>query len=157
MKSWVGSSIETSPAGTAENVPGRQSWVNWITCECYGNDPRPTRFPLRPPRFHTIKENRVWVLMIACRYSCAVQVHPGLTSWGILSRPCGTGRGGYVYPGFHPGLLSAVPTGLKLEGPAVLLRDSVWRNLRFFPDYGQSGVPTHEDAAPPENPRPAAY
>jgi hypothetical protein len=42
----------------------------------------------------------------------AVQVHPGLTSWDIFSRPCGTGLGCYLYPGLRPGLLSAVPTGL---------------------------------------------
>ena len=27
---------------------------------------------------------------VANRHSRAVQVHPGLTSWGIFSRPCGT-------------------------------------------------------------------
>src|SRR5580692_3167057 len=42
----------------------------------------------------------------------AVQVHPGLTSWDIFSRPCGTGLGCYLYPGLRPGLLSAVPAGL---------------------------------------------
>src|ERR1700677_2384060 len=35
-----------SPVGTAENSPGRQSWVNWTTRECYGNHSRPTRFSL---------------------------------------------------------------------------------------------------------------
>jgi hypothetical protein len=39
-------------------------------------------------------------------------VHPGLTSWVILSRPCGTDRGGQPYPGLRPGLFSAVPKGL---------------------------------------------
>jgi hypothetical protein len=29
-----------------------------------------------------------------CMHSRVVQVHPGLTSWGILSRPFGTDRGG---------------------------------------------------------------
>jgi hypothetical protein len=33
-----------------------------------------------------------------CRHLRAVPVHPGLASWGILSRPYGTGRGGNVYP-----------------------------------------------------------
>jgi len=31
---WVYIPIETSPAGTTENGPGRQSWVNWIAREC---------------------------------------------------------------------------------------------------------------------------
>jgi hypothetical protein len=30
----------------------------------------------------------------ACQHFRAVQVHPGLTSWGILSRPYGTGLDG---------------------------------------------------------------
>ena len=34
---------KSSPAGTAENDPGRQSWVNWTTRERYGNHPRSTR------------------------------------------------------------------------------------------------------------------
>jgi hypothetical protein len=40
---------------------------------------------------------------------------PGLTSWGILSRPCGTGLGGKVPPGLTSWAHSAVPTGLNLE------------------------------------------
>ena len=39
-------------------------------------------------------------------------VYPGLTSWAILSRPCGTGLDEFVYPGLRPGLFSTVPTGL---------------------------------------------
>jgi|SRR5580658_10033123 hypothetical protein len=50
----------------------------------------------------------------------AIRASPGLTSWDILSRPCGTGLGGNVYPGLRPGLLSAVPTGLNLEGSCRL-------------------------------------
>jgi hypothetical protein len=37
--------------------------------------------------------------MIGCQHSRAIQLHPGLTSWDILSRPCGTGLGGECYPG----------------------------------------------------------
>jgi hypothetical protein len=37
--------------------------------------------------------------MIAPQHSRAVQVHPGLTSWDIFSRPYGTGLGGNVNPG----------------------------------------------------------
>src|ERR1700683_626437 len=48
-QSWVGLSTAISPVGTTENEPGRQSWVNWTTRECYGNHPRPTRFSPRPP------------------------------------------------------------------------------------------------------------
>jgi hypothetical protein len=49
--------------------------------------------------------------MIAIAFECG-PVHPGLTSWGILSRPCGTGLDEFVYPGLRPGLFSTVPTGL---------------------------------------------
>jgi hypothetical protein len=38
-------------------------------------------------------------LVIGCQHSRAAQVHPGLTSWVILSRPCGTCLGGNVHPG----------------------------------------------------------
>jgi hypothetical protein len=55
--------------------------------------------------------------MIAPQHSRAVQVHPGLTSWGIFSRPFGTGLGCYLYPGLRPGLLSVVPMGLVRELP----------------------------------------
>jgi hypothetical protein len=48
-QSWVRLTTAISPVGTAENSPGRQSWVNWTTRECYGNHPWPTRFSLRPP------------------------------------------------------------------------------------------------------------
>jgi hypothetical protein len=37
--------IAISPEGTTENDPGRQSWVNWTTRECYSNHPRPTDSP----------------------------------------------------------------------------------------------------------------
>jgi hypothetical protein len=33
------------------------------------------------------------------QHSRAVQVHPGLTSWVILSRPCGTCLRGNLHPG----------------------------------------------------------
>jgi hypothetical protein len=39
---------------------------------------------------------------------------PGLSSWVIFSRPCGTGSS-LKPPGLRPGLLSAVPPGLNLE------------------------------------------
>src|ERR1700733_10976057 len=35
MWSGVGLPAAISPEGTAENAPGRQSWVNWTTRECY--------------------------------------------------------------------------------------------------------------------------
>jgi hypothetical protein len=61
------------------------------------------------------------VLMISCRYSCALQVHPGLTSWGILSRPCGTGRGGYVYPGLASWATLSRPFGTDRDVPGELI------------------------------------
>jgi len=49
--------------------------------------------------------------MIANQYSRAVQVHPGLTSWGILSRPYGTGLGGNVHPGLTSWATLSRPCG----------------------------------------------
>jgi hypothetical protein len=42
------------------------------------------------------------------------KVHPGLTSWVILSRPgdAGTDLAGNVHPALRAGLFSAVPSGL---------------------------------------------
>src|ERR1700678_1533071 len=40
-----------------------------------------------------------WLWMIARQHSRVVRAHPGLTSWGILSRPYGTSSGGNVHPG----------------------------------------------------------
>jgi hypothetical protein len=57
-----------------------------------------------------------FVGVITCRHLRAVQVHPGLTSWVILSRPCGTDPCCHLNPGLRPGLLSAVPTGLIAVG-----------------------------------------
>src|ERR1700677_1358040 len=51
---------------------------------------------------------------VANRHSRVVQVHPGLTSWGILSRPCRTARRQLLTQDERPGLLSAVPSGLNL-------------------------------------------
>jgi hypothetical protein len=45
--------------------------------------------------------------MIANQHSRKVQVPPGLRSWVILSRPCGTGLGGNVHPGLTPDFLYA--------------------------------------------------
>jgi hypothetical protein len=50
--------------------------------------------------------------MIGCRHLRAIQVYPGLTSWVILSRPCGTGLAGDLTQHLRAGLLSAVPSGL---------------------------------------------
>jgi len=60
-----------------------------------------------------------WPLMITCQHSREVQVHPGLTSWGILSRPSGTSLGEFIYPGLRPGLFLAVPSGLIAIYPTV--------------------------------------
>jgi hypothetical protein len=49
--------------------------------------------------------------MIANQHSRGVQVHPGLTSWGILSRPCGTCLGGDVHPRTNVLGYSQVRTG----------------------------------------------
>jgi hypothetical protein len=40
---------------------------------------------------------------------------PRIASWGIFSRPCGTGRLWNLFPGLRPGLFSAVPTGLESD------------------------------------------
>jgi hypothetical protein len=43
-------------------------------------------------------------------FAC-VQVHPGLTSWDILSRPCGTRLGEFVYPGLTSWATLSRPCG----------------------------------------------
>ncbi len=55
-QSWVRNSLQTSPEGTAENDPGRQSWVNLDRSERSGHPQNPTRFSFIPTRFHTIKD-----------------------------------------------------------------------------------------------------
>jgi hypothetical protein len=42
-QSWVHKLTETSPAGTAENAPGRQSWVTWTTRECHWQSSKANR------------------------------------------------------------------------------------------------------------------
>jgi hypothetical protein len=81
------------------------------------------------------------VLMIGCRHLLVVQVHPGLMSWGILSRPCGTGLGGIYTQDLRPGLLSAVPSGLSRYTLSASLFQQVLskpadrnrRSLRYAP------------------------
>ena len=46
-----------------------------------------------------------------CQHSRVVQVHPGLTSWGIFSRPYGTGLDGNVYPGLTSWAILSRPCG----------------------------------------------
>jgi hypothetical protein len=53
--------------------------------------------------------------MIAIAFTCG-PVHPGLTSWGILSRPCGTSRGEFVYPGLTSWATLSRPYGTD-RGP----------------------------------------
>jgi hypothetical protein len=49
---------------------------------------------------------------VAYRNCGALQVYPGLTVLGSLSRPCGTGLAEDLYPALRAGLSSAVPSGL---------------------------------------------
>jgi hypothetical protein len=56
-----------------------------------------------------------WLWMIACQHSRAVQVHPGLTSWVILSRPCGTGLGGNVDPALPRISCTLLQTHLRMR------------------------------------------
>jgi hypothetical protein len=51
--------------------------------------------------------------MIAPQHSRAVQVHPGLTSWDIFSRPYGTGLGGNVNPGLTSWATLSRPFGTQ--------------------------------------------
>ena len=46
------------------------------------------------------------------RQSCAAKLHPGLASWGILSRPSGTSLGGNVDPGLTSWATFSRPSGL---------------------------------------------
>jgi hypothetical protein len=84
--------------------------------------------------------------MIAIAFECG-PVHPGLTSWGILSRPCGTGLDEFVYPGLRPGLFSTVPTGLiaiwakaDLFSASALqigrIKKVIWTRLTLSRPYG---------------------
>ena len=48
--------------------------------------------------------------MIALAFACGPG-YPGLTSWGILSRPFGTGLGEFVYPGLTSWAILSRPCG----------------------------------------------
>ena len=54
-QSWVYIPTETSPVGTAENIPGRQSWANLgCTRMLRGNLSKPACFSLKPMSFYVI-------------------------------------------------------------------------------------------------------
>jgi hypothetical protein len=55
--------------------------------------------------------------MIGCRHSRAIQVYPGLTSWVILSRPCGTGLAGDLYPALACWATFSRPFGTGTQHP----------------------------------------
>src|SRR6202522_1786200 len=55
--------------------------------------------------------------MVANQHSRAVQVHPGLASWGILSRPCGTGLARNVHPGLTSWATLSRPCGTDRDLP----------------------------------------
>jgi hypothetical protein len=43
--------------------------------------------------------------------------YPGLPSWGILSRPFGTGRGGKIHPGLTSWAILSRPFGTDRDKP----------------------------------------
>jgi hypothetical protein len=57
----------------------------------------------------------------APRHSFAVRAHPGLTSWDILSRPCGTRLGEFVYPGLTSWATLSRPYGTDRDLPGELI------------------------------------
>jgi hypothetical protein len=80
-----------------------------------------------------------------CHSIHAVQVHPGLTSWGIFSRPFGTdlGRGVWTQD-LRPGLLSAVPSGLIAVGLIAVAGRPRTHVLGYFqpsPSTSSHGTP----------------
>ena len=74
-----------SPGGTAESSPGRQSWDTymWLT------SPRDNPQSSIPPRGD----------MFSAAIPIVSRTYPGLASWDILSRPCGTTPALIFYPG----------------------------------------------------------
>src|ERR1700691_715983 len=69
---------------------------------------------------HWSQRESGWLWMIANQYSRAVQVHPGLTSWGILSRPYGTGLARNVHPGLTSWATLSRPCGTDRDLPREL-------------------------------------
>src|ERR1700678_2677370 len=82
------------------------------------------------------------------QHSRAVQVHPGLTSWGILSRPCGTGSRwectpstnvlGYSQPSLRDWTRFPLIAGF-FSGSAVQIsrsRKLIWTSLTLSRPYG---------------------
>jgi hypothetical protein len=62
--------------------------------------------------------------------------NPGLASWGIFSRPFGTDPLSVATQDSRPGLLSAVPTGLRKRGSHP---DFLARNFEgVFPQAGKT-------------------
>src|ERR1700734_2476238 len=59
----------------------------------------------------------VWGLAESLTALTFGRVHPGLTSWGILSRPYGTGRGGNVDPGLTSWATLSRPCGTDRDTP----------------------------------------
>ena len=102
-------SLQMSPVGTAENDPGRQSWVNWTTRERYGNHPRPTDLSWG------------WLPRVANGPFQSWR-YPKIASWGIFSRPCGTGS-----------LLEPLPRTHVLGYSQPSLRDSFGESSSHTP------------------------
>src|ERR1700734_3294882 len=63
----------------------------------------------------SIKENGLGFDDCQSAFACGL-VHPGLSSWGILSRPCGTDRGGNTYPGLTSWAILSRPYGTDRGG-----------------------------------------
>ena len=57
---------------------------------------------------------------------------PRISSWEIISRPFGTALFYLVYPGFHPGLRSVVPAGLRLENIQDFMNDAYTSRMTPF-------------------------
>src|ERR1700678_824815 len=97
------------PPGTAENAPGRQSWVSLDFGE-WSRAPRTTSWVIFSRPCGTVHEPHFY---------------PGLASWATFSRPCGTELVCGVLTPDSAGLgcrLAVGPTRpWRLQGPAVSL------------------------------------
>ncbi len=71
-----------------------------------------------------------------CQHSLVIRVHPGLVSWGILSRPCGTGPSLSSKPRTTPDFLHAT---LDRSAYAAFFTESRTRLLDSIKLHRESG------------------
>src|ERR1700677_4468860 len=99
----------TVPPGTAENIPGRQSWATYMGLTSPRDNPQSSI----PPREETCFLPRFVFSVEFTQDGC-----PGIFS----AVPGGTTPGLMSTQDLRPGLLSAVPAGLKPEPAALTQR-----------------------------------